>query len=65
MELQVEGLLVVRPEMMVPQVLQPAGQDQAGFEFAVLPLVAHPVDEQLTGPRIVAFVGLEGPGAAR
>ena len=42
---------------MGPQVLQPLGQGQAGLELAVLPLVAHPVDEQLAGPRIVALLG--------
>ena len=58
LELQVKGLLVVGPELADPQFLQPPRQGQAGLELAELPLVAHPVDEQLTGPWVIALLGL-------
>ena len=54
---QVQRLLMVGSELGGPEILQPMGQAEARLELTVLPLVPHPVDEQLPGPRVVALLG--------
>lgn len=58
-EPEMQGLLVVGAELVGPEGFQPAGQAQTGLEVADLPLVPHPVDEQLTGPRVVALLAFQ------
>ena len=61
MELKVQRLRMIDTELTNPEVLQPPSQVEASLIFTVLPLITHPVDEQLAYPRVIAFVGLGRP----
>ena len=47
---------MVGSEMLSPEFVETVGEAEACVELAVSPLIPDPVDEQLTGPRVIALL---------